>query len=553
MGQEVLDSNTQRTKGQDAFTQNIYAITALSEIIKTTLGPFGMDKMLIDSIGDSIITNDGVQILKSIDIAHPAAQLVVEIAKTQDKNIGDGTTSAVILIAEFLEEFLQLYHLNIHQNSIVKTFTQACDYVLSKLEELSIDISSDIETYVSDIIKTAMRGKSSEAYSEYLAQLLSTVIVKSYNSTQNFSKHNVKCLKVIGPSIEDSVIVQGVVFDKKKLHPQMPDEILNPNILVCSCPIEVQEIENSHQIQLNSYKDYEEFISQEKKYLFEVAQKIQELKVNVVVCQKGVDDSVVSYLAQNGILVLRRCKKSDIEILSKATNTTLLHNLDELNETYVTQISNVKVLTISNEELISFEVENNSNSSNNKENISSQLSTNSQFFSIIVTATTYHILDEIERAIEDSIGDISNVLSTKRIVAGGGAIECQIYALLVEYAKNKVGKEQLIVESFAKSFLSIPKVLAKNCGLDELEILSQLKHNHSYSNSNIQSQKKYSGINSSSGVCDDMIAIGVIEPLGVIEQIILSSKEAVSMILRIDDIIAAKKINSSSNEFNEEL
>lgn len=515
MSQEVLDSQTKRTTGQDAFTSNIYAIKALSEIVKTTLGPFGMDKMLIDSVGNSIITNDGVQILKSMDIAHPAAELIVEIAKTQDKNVGDGTTSTVILISQMLEEALNLYNQNIHPNIIVKTFTKNCTYILSKLEEYSVDISKDIEKYSKQIIETAMRGKSSENSSEYLSQLLVDKIV----SNQNFSKENVKCLKVIGPSIEESKIIQGIVFDKKKLHPSMPDSIISPKILMCSCPIEVQEIENSHQIQLNSYKEYEEFVIQEKKYLQDIANQIISLGINVVVCQKGVDDNVVSYLAKNGILVLRRCKRSDLEKLSLATeNTPILQNLDTLSKDYISEIKSVEVLKIAEEELISFDVE------------------DTNQFSIIITATTMHVLDEIERAIEDSIGDISNVLEHQKIVGGGGSIECSIYTELIEYSKTLQGKEQLITEKFAESFLSIPKTLAKNCGLDELEIVSNLKHMHA-------NNKKYSGINSSSGVVENVIELGIIEPLGVVEQIILSSKEAISMILRIDDIIAAKKID----------
>lgn len=521
--ENILDSQSTRTTGSDAFTSNILAIKALSEIVKTTLGPYGMDKMLIDSLGNSIITNDGVQILKSMDIAHPAAELIVEIAKTQDKNIGDGTTSTVILIAQILEEALELYNQNIHPNNIVTIFTNCCNYILNQLEKYSIDISKDLKKYLIQIIKTAMRGKSSENNSEYLSQLLVDKII----STPKFSKENIKCLKVIGPSIDNSQIIQGIVFDKKKLHQSMPNSIKNPKILLCSCPIEVQEIENVHQIQLNSYKDYEDFIIQEKQYLQDISNQIIQLGINVVISQKGVDDNVVSYLAKNGILVLRRCRKSDLEKLSQASkNTPILQNLDHLSKEYICEIGSVDVLEIAQEELISFSVK------------------DSNQFSIIITATTMHVLDEIERALEDSIGDISNVLKHKKIVGGGGAIECSIYNELMIYSKTLQGKEQLIAESFAKSFLSIPKTLSKNCGLDELEIISNLKHMHS-------NNKQFSGINSSLGVVENVIELGIIEPLGVVEQIILNSKEAISMILRIDDIIAAKKIDLESSNLND--
>lgn len=525
MTQEVLDSQTQRTKGQDAIISNIYAIKALSDIVQTTLGPYGMDKMLIDSVGNSIITNDGVQILKSMDIAHPAAELVVEIAKNQDKNVGDGTTSTVILIANMLEKALELYNKNIHPNIIVKEFINSCNFILEKLDSLSIDISSDIDKFCRDIIKTAMKGKSSENISEFLAELITTSILNK-NQTNNFNKKKFKTIKIVGPNISHSKIVNGIIFDKKKLLPQMPSLIENPKILISSVPIEVQEIENSHQIQLQSYEQYEQFVIQEKKYLKDIAEQIINLGVNVVICQKGVDDSIVSYLAKHNILVLRRCRKSDIELLSQETNVQIVSNLDEISNQNIFEIKKCEVLEIGNDEIISFSI------------------ANSNSYSMIVCATTVHVLDEIDRAIEDSIGNISNVLTHNKIVAGGGAVETELYLQLLEYSKTKSGKEQLIVDYFAQSFLSIPTILAKNCGLDEIEIVSTLKHLH-------QNGKQNSGINSSLGCCDDVVLEGIIEPLGVVENIILNAKEAISMILRIDDIIAAKKIDLNEQKFEE--
>ncbi|MCH8519562.1 MAG: hypothetical protein LAT82_02300 [Nanoarchaeota archaeon] len=522
----ILQSETSRTKGSDAILNNFNAIFALSEIVKTTLGPLGMDKMLIDSVGNSIITNDGVQILKSMDIDHPAAELIIEVAKTQDLNVGDGTTSCVILIAHMLEEAKELYLKGIHPNLILKYFLIGINYSLQQLESISVDISNDLENYLYKIILTAMRGKSSEESSPYLAKLLvNNIISNSSNENTvnkyNFSKKSFKNVKIIGPNVEDSKIIKGIVFDKKRLLHSMPQKILNPKILICSCPIEVQEIENSHQIQISNYEEYEEFITQEKKYLQSISQKIIELGVQVVVCQKGVDDSIVSILAQHNILVLRRCRKSDIEYLSEYSNSKILGDLNSLNTSYVSSISKVQVYEFEKEEVISFEIE------------------NSNFLSMIICASTQHVVDEIERAIEDSVGDISNALKEMKIVGGGGSNFTALYTKLIEYSKTKHGKEQFILEQLANSYLSIPKILAQNSGLDELEIISDLKFAHSQ-------QQKFAGIDCTRGVIDNVLDYDIVEPLGVIKQILLSSKEAISLILRIDDIIAAKKFDDKS-------
>ena len=523
----ILQEESTRTSGRDAIINNIDSIYALSEIVKTTLGPLGMDKMLIDSVGDTIITNDGVQILKSMDIDHPAAKLIIEVAKTQDSVVGDGTTSCVILIANILQEAKKLYLLGIHPNIILKHFLQGLNHAIKSLPSYATDISNNMQYYLEQIIITAMRGKSSEEYSQYLATLLVQHILKITNNSINsthldtFSKKKFKTLKIVGPPITSSKIINGIVFDKKRLLQSMPKYLSNPNILICSCPIEVQEIENSHQIQISNYQEYEQFIIQEKKYLNSIAQKIIELKVNVVICQKGVDDSIVSMLAKHNILVLRRCKKSDIEHLSTHSKAQILHNLDLLSYEYIQKINSVEVIEFEKEEVISFEIKETS------------------FLSMIVCASTYHIVDEIDRAIEDSIGDVSNALVNKKIVGGGGSSFMNIYTELQTLSTQREGKEQLILEHLANSFLSIPKILSQNSGFDEIETLSSLKHQHLQNN-------HLSGIDCTKGVVEDVLKSNIIEPIGVLEQILLSSKEAISLILRIDDIIAAKKIDTNS-------
>ena len=522
----VLNNETSRTKGSDAIINNFNAIFALSEIVKTTLGPLGMDKMLIDSVGNTIITNDGVQILKSMDIDHPAAELIIEVAKTQDLNVGDGTTSCVILIAHILEEAKKLYLKGIHPNLILKYFIEGLNFSLKQIEDISIDISKDLENYLYKIIITAMRGKSSEESSPYLAKLLVDNIVKQNKNPKNdeilshkFSKKSFKNVKIVGPNIEESKIIRGIVFDKKRILDSMPKSIENPKVLICSCPIEIQEIENAHQIQISNYEQYEEFIKQERKYLYSISQKIIELGIKVVVCQKGIDDSIVSILNEHNILVLRRCKKSDIELLNKYSNSKILGNLDLIDESYITNVSKINTHEFEKEEVISFEIK------------------ESNFLSMIICASTQHIVDEIERAVEDSVGDISNALKEMKIVGGGGSNFAALFTRLMQYSKSKHGKEQFILEHLANSFLSIPRILAQNSGLDELEIISSLKFEHS------QNNKTYAGIDCTKGVIDNVLNSNIVEPIGVTTQILLSSKEAISLILRIDDIIAAKKID----------
>ena len=520
----ILKNETTRTKGSDAIINNINAVLALSEIIKSTLGPLGMDKMLIDSAGNTIITNDGVQILKSMDIDHPAAQIIIDVAKTQDLNVGDGTTSCVILIAQILEEAKNLYLKGIHPNLILKYFIEAINYSLIELDNISIDISKDLENYLTKIILTAMRGKSSEESSPFLAQLLvKNIINNSQNSQQNkFSKKSFKNIKIVGPDIQSSKIIKGVVFDKKRLNKNIPLNYEKPNILISSCPIEIQEIENSHQIQISNYEQYEEFITQEKKYLNSISQKIIELGIDVVICQKGVDDSVVSKLSEHNILVLRRCKKSDIDYLSNYSNTKILSDLSHLDENYVNKILKTQIIEFEKEEVISFEIE------------------NSNFLSMIICGSTMHVLDEIERAVEDSVGDISNTLKEMKIVGGGGCNFVALHTKLIENSKNKHGKEKLIIENFANSYLSIPKILAQNSGLDELEIISDLKFSH------LNTKHCLSGVDATKGVVSNVLEHNIVEPVGITKQILMSSKEAISLILRIDDIIAAKKIEPNS-------
>ncbi|MFT4244185.1 MAG: thermosome subunit alpha [Candidatus Woesearchaeota archaeon] len=520
----ILKNETTRTKGSDAIINNINAVLALSEIIKSTLGPQGMDKMLIDSVGNTIVTNDGVEILKSIDIDHPVAQIIIDVAKAQDLNIGDGTTSCVILIAQMLEEAKKLYLRGIHPNLISKYFIEAINYSLLELENLSIDISKDLENYLTKIILTAMRGKSSEQFSPFLAQLLVKNIINNHSKSlkNRFSKKSFKNIKIVGPDIQSSKIIRGVVFDKRRLNKNIDLNYRYPNILICSCPIEIPEIENSHQIQISNYEQYEEFISQEKNYLSLISQKIIELGINIVICQKGVDDTVVSKLSQHNILVLRRCKKSDIDNLSTHSNTKILSDLSHLNKNYVNKILKTQIIEFEKEEVISFEIE------------------NSNFLSLIICGSTKHVLDEIERAVEDSVGDISNTLNEMKIVGGGGCNFMALHTRLIEYSKNKHGKEKLIIEDFANSYLSIPKILAQNSGLDELEIISDLKYSH------LNTSNCLSGIDATRGIVSNVLEHNIVEPIGITKQILMSSKEAVSLILRIDDIIAAKKIEPNS-------
>ena len=514
---DILDESTKRTTGASALTSNIEAAKAVASIIKTTLGPMGMDKMLIDSTGESIITNDGVKILKEMEIEHPGAKMLVEVAKTQENEVGDGTTTAVIFSGELLSNAQELLFKKIHPTTIIKGYKLASDEALKVLTKSSVKVDPTNKKMLTDLCSTAMTGKVAEFSKEILTQIIFEA-VNFVKDEKGISKKNIKILKATGGDTKDSFIVEGVVLDRDVANFNMPKKISNAKILLVDFPLEIRELDSDAKVNINSVEEYEEFVKSEENYLRNIVSKIKEVGANVVVCQKGIDDNVAYYLAKEGIMGIRRSRKSDLERLSLTLGVSVISNIEELNSNNLGKCKSVKVEEILNENYIFVE------------GFSKPKSV-----TLFLKASTRHFLDEIERAVDDVLGDISSILNSKRIVAGGGAIELELYMEVMKFSKTFSGKEQLVVENYAKSFLSIPKILCENSGLDEIDTIAKLISEH-------EKGKTKCGINSFKGVVNDTIKEGIIEPINIKSQAIKSSTENSSMILRIDDIIAAKKL-----------
>ncbi len=522
--QDILNSDTRRTQGIDAHKSNIEAAKAVAQIVKTTLGPMGMDKMLIDSFGNTIITNDGAKILKEMQVEHPAAKMLVEVAKTQEAEIGDGTTSAVILSGELLERAQILLKKKIHPNNIVLNYKLASKKALDFLNLNSKKIDIEDEIVMKNICKTAITGKASELSVDELSTLIYNS-VKQVKDEKGIGKNKIKIIKVVGGNIEDSQMIDGIVLDKELSNPNMPTKIENSKVLLIDFPLEVRELDSAAKVNLGSLSEYEEFIESEKAYLKSIVYKIKEIGATTVVCQKGIDDSVAYFLAKENILALRRCRRSDLEKLSFALDSKIVSSFDDLSVDNLSIAKNVERKEILNEYYIFIEG-----------------CTNPKAITIVLKSSTIHMLDEIERAVEDAFGDLNSLIKSGKIVAGGGAIDVELYKTLMEYSKEFKDDKRLIIETFAKSFLSIPNTLLENCGFDVSEKINELILNH-------EKGIKFSGIDGGVGIVENTIDCGIIEPINVKIQAIKSATEISSMILRIDDIIASKPIEDSADNF----
>ena len=518
----VLNNQTQRTKGVDAQNSNILAAKTIANMIKSTLGPMGMDKMLIDSFGNTIITNDGVKILKEMEVEHPGAKMLVDVAKTQEIEVGDGTTTAVILSGELLERAEKLLKQKIHPTNIVREYKKASDKSLELLEQIATKISTDDEKILRQICETAITGKASDTSKETLSKIIFDA-VKLVETKEGILKNRIKIQKAVGGNIEDSFIVKGIVLDKNFSSINMPSKKINSNILLIDFPLEVREIDASANVNINSVSEYENFLESEKNYLKSLVFKIKEIGVNTIICQKGIDDSISYFLAKENIQAIRRCPRKDMEKLSLALNKKIVSSYDDILKENLGVAGLVEKKEIMNENYIFIEK-----------------CLNPKAITIFLKSSTIHILDELQRAVEDALGDLNAIIKSKKIVAGGGAIEIELYKNLIKWSEKFSGKKQIIIKEFSKSFLSIPKTLCENCGFDEIETITELISNH-------KNKKINSGLNGLVGIVDDTLKLGIIEPINVKSQAIKSATEISSMILRIDDIIVAKKLVNNDN------
>jgi archaeal chaperonin len=507
----ILPEGTNRFLGRDAQRMNILAGKVLAETVRTTLGPKGMDKMLVDSMGDIVVTNDGVTILKEMDIEHPAAKMLVEVAKTQEDEVGDGTTTAVIIAGELLKKAENLLDQDIHPTIVAMGYRQAAEKAQEILNVISID-ADDRDTLLK-VAMTAMTGKGTEKAREPLAELVVSA-VKQVEEDGDIDQDSIKIEKKDGATIDDSALVQGVIIDKERVHPGMPKKVDDAKIALLNSAIEVKETEVDAEIRITDPAQMQAFIEQEEGMIKEMVAKIADAGANVLFCQKGIDDLAQHYLAKAGVMAVRRVKKSDMEKLSRATKAKVVTNIEDLTMDDLGEAGLVKERKISNEDMIFVEG-----------------CKDPKAVTLLIRGSTEHVVDEIERAVEDAIGVVAATVEDGKVVAGGGAAEISIAKALKEYADTISGREQLAVAAFAEAMEVVPKTLAENAGLDSIDSLVDLRAAHEKS--------IYMGLDVFKGEVRDMYKAGVIEPHRVKKQAIQSAAEAAEMILRIDDVIAS--------------
>ncbi len=514
----ILREGTERSKGREAQNNNIMAAKAVANAVRTTLGPKGMDKMLVDGLGDVVITNDGVTILREMDIEHPAAKMVVEVAKTQDDEVGDGTTTAAVLAGELLKVAEDLLDQNVHPTIIASGYRLAADKASEILKTIERTVTEDDEDLLLKIAETAMTGKGAESSKDKLSKLV-VKAVKSVVEIEGGKKvvdiDNIKVEKKVGGSIEDSELIEGMVIDKERVHPNMPKVVKDAKIAMISEPVEFKKTEVDAEINITSPDQLQLFLDQEEKMLKNMVDKIINSGANVVVCQKGIDDMAQHYMSKAGILAVRRVKKSDMEKLSRASGGVVVTNIDEISESDLGHAGIAEEKKTGGDSMLFITG-----------------CKNPKAVSIVIRGGTEHVVDSLERALEDALRVVGVVIEDEKLVAGGGSPEVELSLRLNEYAATLKGREQLAVNKFAEAIEVIPRTLAENAGLDPIDMMVELKSQHEKGNKN-------AGLDVYTGDVIDMMEKGVVEPLRVKTQAINSATESAVMILRIDDVIAS--------------
>ncbi|KUK44854.1 MAG: thermosome subunit alpha [Methanothrix sp.] len=512
----ILREGSQRTAGRDAQRSNIMAAKAVAGAVRTTLGPKGMDKMLVDTMGDVVITNDGVTILKEMDIEHPAAKMMVEIAKTQDQEVGDGTTSAVVLAGELLKQAEGLLEQEIHPTIIAAGYRAAADKSMEILKGLTVSVLAKDEDLLMKIAFTAMAGKGSQSARDELAVMAVEAVRSVVDEDGTVDTDNITVEKKVGGGITDSLLVSGVVIDKDRLHPSMPKSVTDAKIALLNVAMEIEKTEVDAKIQITSPDQLQAFLDQEEKMLKGMVDKIVASGANVLFVQKGIDDLAQHFLAKAGIYTLRRVKKSDMEKLARATGGKVITSIHEISKDDLGKAGLVEERKVSDDKMTFV-----------------QQCDNPKSVSIILRGGTVHVVDELDRAMEDALRVVGVAFEDKMLVAGGGAPEVELALRLRAYASTVSGREQLAIEAFADAMEVIPKTLAENAGLDQIDTLVALRSAH-------EKGMKGAGLDMDTGKPVEMLKLGVVEPLRVKTQAIKSATEVAVMILRIDDVIASK-------------
>ncbi len=516
----VLKEGTDRQRGRDARKSNMMAAQIIAEVLKTTLGPKGMDKMLIDSLGDITITSDGATVLEEIDVQHPAAKMMIEVAKTQDKEVGDGTTTSVLLAGALLGKAAELIEDNIHPSVIITGYQAAAEKALEALEAAAIDVDIEDRETLMKLSNTSIRGKAVSNERDHLSGIVIDSIkqiIEHRNGDVIADVDNVQIVKKEGESLRATELVEGIIVDKEVVHAGMPKKIKGAKIALIDTPLEVKKTEFDAEIRITSPDSIKAFLDQESEMLKKKVDQVVATGANVVFCQKGIDDMAQHYLAKAGVLSSRRVKKSDMEKLAKATGGKVVNNLADLNKGDLGICGSVEEKKIGNDKMIFVE--------ECKE---------PQAVAIFIRAGLERMLDEAERALNDALHVIADVAEVPQMVSGGGSIEMEMAKAVSEHAETVGGREQLAIEAFAEALEIIPRILAENAGLDILDTMVALKAAHAKKGGSAM------GVNVFGEGVIDMLKEGVVEPKVVKEQAIKSGIEVASMILRIDDVVAAK-------------
>ena len=513
----VLKESALQQKGKDAQKNNITAAKLVAELVKTSLGPRGLDKMLVDSLGDVTITNDGATILKEIDAQHPAAKMMVEVSKTIDTEVGDGTTSSVVIAGSMLEKAEKLLEKNIHSTVIIDGYQNAAEKALKLLKGLAKKIQADDHESLTKIAKTSMQSKLISEDSVGLSKLVVDSILKiAHKDGENYSVDldNLKVEKKSGGSIDDTTLIKGIVLDKEIVHSGMPTKIEKAKIALVNTALEVEKTEMSAEIRISDPTQMQMFLEEENRMLKDMVEKLHQIGANVLICQKGIDDIAQHFLAKHGILAVRRVKESDMTKLTKATGGSITTNLDDITANDLGSADIVKQKKVESDKWVFIEGCRNPHS-----------------VTVLIRGGSQRVVDEVDRSIHDALMVVKDVIETPSIVAGGGSPEAYLASQLKEWADTFDGREQLAIKQYAESLEAIPLTIAENAGMDPIDTIISLRAKQS-------GGKKSIGINAKEGKIGDMYSLDIVEPLVVKEQIIKSATETACMILRIDDVIS---------------
>jgi len=520
----VMSEESQRVKDKDAQEYNISAARAVSEAVRSTLGPKGMDKMLVDSMGDVTITNDGVTILKEMDIDNPTAEMIIEVAETQEDEAGDGTTTAVAVAGELLKNAQDLLEQDIHPTAIIKGFHLASQQAREEVDDVAESIDTDDEALLRKVAETSMTGKGAELDKEHLGQLIVEAVQQVSVTSDDETLVDMDFLKLetqTGRSASESDLLKGAVIDKDPVHDDMATSAEDADVLLLNEAIEVEEANVDTEVNVTDPSQLQQFIEQEEQQLQDKVDRIVESGADVVFCQKGIDDMAQHYLAKEGILAVRRAKKSDIEFLSEVLDAAVVSDLsdvtsDDLGFGDVERDDADELFYVTGDE-------------------------DAHGVTLLLRGSTEHVVDELERGVTDALDVVAATVRDGRVVAGGGAIEVEVANRLRDYADSVEGREQLAVEAFADALELVPRVLAENAGLDSIDTLVELRAAH-------EDDQERAGLNVFSGDVVDTFDAGVVEPAHAKEQALTSATEAANLVLKIDDIISAGDLSTDKGD-----